>query len=50
MYRMRPSGVLVHPGGPFWTRKDDGVWSIPKGLYEDEDPLIAAGEQCLEVC
>jgi predicted NUDIX family NTP pyrophosphohydrolase len=34
---------LVHPGGPFWTKKDDGAWSIPKGLYtETEDPLAAA--------
>ena len=34
---------LVHPGGPFWARKDDGAWSIPKGLYEPgEDPLDAA--------
>jgi predicted NUDIX family NTP pyrophosphohydrolase len=45
MYRLRPSGpevLLVHPGGPFWARKDEGVWSIPKGLYDDEDPLVAA--------
>jgi predicted NUDIX family NTP pyrophosphohydrolase len=36
--------VLVgHMGGPFWTRKDDGAWSIPKGEYEDgEDPLAVA--------
>ena len=34
---------LVHPGGPFWARKDDGAWSIPKGEYsEDEDALVAA--------
>jgi predicted NUDIX family NTP pyrophosphohydrolase len=34
---------LVHPGGPFWAKKDRGVWSIPKGEYEaDEDPLTAA--------
>jgi predicted NUDIX family NTP pyrophosphohydrolase len=34
---------LVHPGGPFYAKKDAGVWSIPKGEYEsDEDPLIAA--------
>jgi predicted NUDIX family NTP pyrophosphohydrolase len=45
MYRIRPSGpevLLVHPGGPFWAKKDDGAWSIPKGLYEDEDALVAA--------
>jgi predicted NUDIX family NTP pyrophosphohydrolase len=34
---------LVHPGGPFWVKKDDGAWSIPKGLYTTgEDPLDAA--------
>ena len=34
---------LVHPGGPFWAKKDDGAWSIPKGLYKaGEDPLDAA--------
>jgi predicted NUDIX family NTP pyrophosphohydrolase len=35
--------LLVHPGGPFWARKDDGAWSIPKGEYEaDENPMRAA--------
>lgn len=34
--------LLVHPGGPFWARKDVGAWSIPKGEYTDEDPLQAA--------
>jgi predicted NUDIX family NTP pyrophosphohydrolase len=34
---------LVHPGGPFWARKDAGAWSIPKGeLAPDEPPLAAA--------
>ena len=34
---------LVHPGGPFWAKKDDGAWSIPKGEFaEDEDALAAA--------
>lgn len=33
---------LVHPGGPFWARKDTGAWSIPKGEFQDEEPLIAA--------
>jgi len=46
MFRRRepdPEVLLVHPGGPFWQNKDDGAWSIPKGLYEkDEDPLAAA--------
>jgi predicted NUDIX family NTP pyrophosphohydrolase len=35
--------LLVHPGGPLWTRKDEGAWSIPKGEIEPgEDPLRAA--------
>ena len=35
--------LLVHPGGPFWAKRDDGAWSIPKGEYEDgEDPQAAA--------
>lgn len=35
--------LLVHPGGPFWAKKDTGAWSIPKGEFnEDEDPLHAA--------
>jgi predicted NUDIX family NTP pyrophosphohydrolase len=46
MYRRRsnaPEVLLVHPGGPFWKNKDDGAWSIPKGLFETgEDPLAAA--------
>lgn len=34
---------LVHPGGPYWTNRDDGAWSIAKGEYaDDEDPLLAA--------
>ena len=35
--------LLVHPGGPFWAKKDVGAWSIPKGEYDaDEAPLTAA--------
>ena len=35
--------LLVHPGGPFWAKKDDGAWSIPKGEYDEgEDPLACA--------
>lgn len=46
---------LVHPGGPFWAKKDLGVWSIPKGEFkEDENPLDVAKrevkeELCIEV-
>jgi predicted NUDIX family NTP pyrophosphohydrolase len=43
----RTSGVLevllAHPGGPFWANRDDGAWTIPKGLLDgDEEPLAAA--------
>jgi predicted NUDIX family NTP pyrophosphohydrolase len=34
--------LLVHPGGPFWARKDLGAWSIPKGEYEPEQDALAA--------
>ncbi|MBP1697360.1 MAG: phosphohydrolase [Deltaproteobacteria bacterium] len=52
MYR-RPRGVLevflVHPGGPFWQKKDAGSWSIPKGEYmPGEDPLEAAKREFQE--
>jgi predicted NUDIX family NTP pyrophosphohydrolase len=40
---------LVHPGGPFWAKKDEGSWSIPKGLVgEDEDKLEAAKREFAE--
>lgn len=46
LYRRRGGEVevfLVHPGGPFFANKDDGVWSIPKGLIEEgEDRLTTA--------
>jgi predicted NUDIX family NTP pyrophosphohydrolase len=46
LYRFRdnlPDFFLVHPGGPFWAKKDRGAWSIPKGEFEeDENPLDAA--------
>jgi predicted NUDIX family NTP pyrophosphohydrolase len=45
VYRETDNGVevfLVHPGGPFYTKKDDGVWSIPKGEFDAEDSLTAA--------
>jgi len=41
--------LLVHPGGPFWARKDLGAWSIPKGEYaEGEDPLAVAKREFAE--
>jgi predicted NUDIX family NTP pyrophosphohydrolase len=46
MYRTGVRGtevLLIHPGGPFWARKDAGAWSIPKGLVNPgEEPLAAA--------
>jgi predicted NUDIX family NTP pyrophosphohydrolase len=44
-----PEVFLVHPGGPFWAKKDLGAWSIPKGEYAaDEDPLGAARREFAE--
>lgn len=35
--------LLVHPGGPYWVKRDDGAWSVPKGEYwANEDPLEVA--------
>jgi predicted NUDIX family NTP pyrophosphohydrolase len=52
MYRQTGLGLevlLVHPGGPFWSNKDNGAWSIPKGeMAEDEDPAVAAKREFLE--
>lgn len=46
LYRRRGDELevfLVHPGGPFWAKKDLGAWSLPKGeLEEGEEPLAAA--------
>ncbi|MFC0771503.1 NUDIX domain-containing protein [Terrimonas alba] len=44
-----PEVLLVHPGGPFWAKKDIGAWSIPKGEFEaEEDPLSAAQRELAE--
>lgn len=52
MYKKAKSGILVmlvHPGGPFWRKRDDGAWSIPKGEYsEDEAPEAAARREFAE--
>ena len=37
--------LLVHPGGPFWSKKDEGAWSIPKGLYEEPENAIDAARR-----
>jgi len=52
MFRRGPAGLelfLAHPGGPFWVRKDDGAWTIPKGLVDEgEDDLAAARREFAE--
>jgi predicted NUDIX family NTP pyrophosphohydrolase len=52
LFRRRAGAIevlLVHPGGPFWAKKDDGAWSIPKGEYtDDEDPREAARREFAE--
>ena len=37
--------LLAHPGGPFWAKKDAGVWTIPKGLVESGDDIVAAARR-----
>lgn len=52
LYRTGTNGIEVligHPGGPFWSRKDEAAWSIPKGEYaDDEDPWTAAQREFVE--
>jgi len=52
VYKRRKIGTevfLVHPGGPFWAKKDLGAWSIPKGEFHDtEDGLAAAKREFME--
>lgn len=52
LYRIQKNCVevfLVHPGGPYWSKKDDGAWSIPKGEFnENEEPLAAAKREFQE--
>ena len=47
MFRRRASieVLLVHPGGPFFARRDDGVWSIPKGLPNTDEDLLSAAKR-----
>jgi predicted NUDIX family NTP pyrophosphohydrolase len=37
--------LLAHPGGPFWAQRDDGAWTIPKGLVEAEADLLATARR-----
>ncbi|HET8746297.1 MAG TPA: NUDIX domain-containing protein [Ramlibacter sp.] len=52
MFRRRGAAVevlLAHPGGPFWARRDEAAWTLPKGeIGPDEDPLAAAQREFLE--
>jgi len=52
MYRRAISGevevLLVHPGGPFWAKKDKGAWSISKGEYADGEPPLDAAKREFE--
>jgi predicted NUDIX family NTP pyrophosphohydrolase len=52
LYRRRDPGAevfLVHPGGPYWAKKDDGAWSVPKGLVDPhEDELTGARREFRE--
>ncbi len=48
LYRRRHASLevfLVHPGGPYWARKDDGAWSVPKGLIEVEEEELACARR-----
>jgi predicted NUDIX family NTP pyrophosphohydrolase len=48
MFVRRPDGVrvlLAHPGGPYWRNKDLGAWSIPKGIAEEGEDLLAAAQR-----
>jgi predicted NUDIX family NTP pyrophosphohydrolase len=51
LYRRKDRGIevlLVHPGGPFWAKNDDGAWSIPKGLIEAGEDAIAVAPREFE--
>jgi predicted NUDIX family NTP pyrophosphohydrolase len=48
MYRRRESELevfLVHPGGPFWVKKDAGAWTVPKGEYLNGEPPLEAAKR-----
>jgi predicted NUDIX family NTP pyrophosphohydrolase len=51
LYRRQKDSLevfLVHPGGPLWTKRDLGIWSIPKGEFDQEEPLSAAKREFYE--
>jgi predicted NUDIX family NTP pyrophosphohydrolase len=51
LFRRRPSGLevlLAHPGGPFWAKKDEGAWTIPKGELDPGEEALAAAQREFE--
>lgn len=51
LFRRNAGGLevlLVHPGGPFWAKKDAGAWTIPKGGYEPGEDALAAAKREFE--
>jgi predicted NUDIX family NTP pyrophosphohydrolase len=51
LYRIKNKHLqlfLVHPGGPFWAKKDQGAWSIPKGEFSDEEKALVAARREFE--
>ena len=50
LYRIASGGLgieilLVHPGGPFWRKKDEGAWTIPKGEFDETEEALAAAKR-----
>ena len=50
LYRQAADGsgveiLLVHPGGPFWRKKDEGAWTVPKGEFDDDEAPLAAAKR-----
>ncbi len=50
LYRDAPDGsgievLLVHPGGPFWRKKDEGAWTVPKGEFDESEAPLAAAQR-----
>jgi predicted NUDIX family NTP pyrophosphohydrolase len=48
LFRRSPHGLevfLAHPGGPFWTNRDDGAWTIPKGQVDEGEDLLDAARR-----
>ena len=51
LYRFKNKNIevmLAHPGGPFWAKKDDAVWTIPKGEFDDDEEALVAAKREFE--